>query len=265
MSIPAWVVLLVGTGAFSVAKSSKTFTSNFEAGDFSGWDKQLCCSHSAQVVTSPVREGEYAAKFTFRKSDPTKRAELKLEPVPANSEQWYGFSVFIPQEYTKDRVPEVITQWHNRPDGDLGENWRRPALLLRTKNDKFILENRWDSRLVTQSSRDVGTQKWDLGPMAKGQWTDWVVHARWSHKSDGTLEVWKNGKLVVQRTGPNTYNDKRGPFLKLGIYKAQWKSNPEASTTTERVIYFDEVRVGDASASYENVMPLASPTSSSSK
>ena len=82
-----------------------------------------------------------------------------------------------------------------------------------------------------------------------------MFHVKWSHKSDGLLEVWKDGKLVVRKTGPNTYNDKRGPFLKMGIYKPQWKSKPELSKVTKRVIYFDEVRVGDASASYEDVVP----------
>jgi len=45
----------------------------------------------------------------------------------------------------------------------------------------------------------------------------WVFHIKWSHKPDGLLEVWKDGKLVVRKTGPNTYNDERVPFLKWGL------------------------------------------------
>lgn len=166
-----------------------------------------------------------------------------------------ALAFFFPKEYTKDPMHEVITQWHSRPDRSLGENWRRPALSIRTWDDKLKLVNHWDSRSVTPSRKGVDTQTWDLGAIPKGQWIDLVVHAKWSYKSDGLLEVWKNGKLVVRKTGPNTYNDKTGPFFKIGIYKRQWKNNPEESTTTKRVIYFNQVRVGDASASYEDVVP----------
>jgi len=251
LSAPFWAAPLMG------AKNTTLFSSSFESG-LTGWDKQLlCCSHSVQIVSSPTREGKYAAKFTHRKSDPKVRAEIrKFDSVSANSERWYGYSVFVPKEYAKDPVHEIITQWSNRPvDRDLGEDGRRPSLSLSIRNDKLELNNHWDSRSTTLSRKGVGAKAWDLGPVAKGQWTDWVFHAKWSHKSDGLLEVWRDGRLVVSKTGPNTYNDKTSPSMKIGFYKRQWKNNPEASTTTERVIYYDAVRIGDANASYKDVAP----------
>jgi len=71
-----------------------------------------------------------------------------------------------------------------------------------------------------------------MGNIEKGKWTG--ISYKWSHKPDGLLEVWKDGKLVVRKTGPNTYNDEKGPFLKMGIYKPHWKSKPKRSKTTKQ-------------------------------
>lgn len=94
LATPVWVMPFV-----DVAKSAIIFVSNFESG-FSEWGKELCCAHSATIVTSPVRAGKQAIKFTLNKSDPdvasSKRTELKRGTVPANSEEWYGFSLLLP-------------------------------------------------------------------------------------------------------------------------------------------------------------------------
>lgn len=245
LTTPIWTLPVIS------ATSATLFSSSFDNG-FSGWDLQVCCKSSAQIVTSPTNANERVAKFTLRKDDSERRAEMKQDPIPANSERWYGFRVFVPLEHKKDPSYDVITQWAGRPDFDQGENWRIPVLALVTVNDRLTIGNHWDARRVTPA-RDGEKEKWDLGPVEKGVWTDWVFHAKWSYRSDGLLEVWRNGKLVVKKTGPNTYNDKTGPFIKMGIYKPQWQANPERSTTTQRVIYIDDVKIGDASASYQTV------------
>lgn len=229
-----------------MAFTSSTFTSGFEAG-FSGWEKELCCNYSAEIVSSPKLEGNHAAKFTLKESDPKRRAELKLKPVPANSEWTYRFSTFLPANYATDRSYEIIAQWHEKPDFNLGETWRRPPLSLSIKDNKFRVSNRWDPKPVSVSYKEAGSQGWNLGAVAKEKWTDWMFHVKWSYKSDGLIEIWKNGKLVIKKTGPNTYNDRIGPYFKIGIYKPQWKAAPQSSNTTQRVIYFDQVRVDKGS------------------
>lgn len=242
-----------------VKASPNIFTGDFEEGDFSKWKKELCCKHSAEIVSSPTRAGEHAVKFTLKKDDPivasSKRAELRLGTVPANSEQWFGFSVFFPSNYQKDPSAEIVYQWHEKPDKHLGETWRTPPLYLKTQKGNLYLQRRWDSNQVTKNNEPEGKETIELGPYKTGVWTDFVFHIKWSHKSDGLLEVWKDDKRVVRKTGPNTYNDERGPYFKIGIYKFDWKKNSFKSNTTQRVIYFDEVRVGDANSSYKDVDP----------
>lgn len=242
--------------------SPKIFTEDFEKGSFSKWAKELCCDYSAEIVSYPTRAGEQAVKFTLNKDDPkvasSKRAELRLGTVPANSERWYGFSNYLPNDWVNDPSFEITAQFHSKPNLSLGEEWRSPALTLAIYENKWRISNRWDPKKITKNNNprpEGSSQGWWVGEIEKGKWTDWVFHVKWSHKADGLLEVWKDGKLVVSKTGPNTYNDERGPFFKIGVYKPQWKSKPERSKATKRVIYFDELRVGDASSSYENVVP----------
>lgn len=251
-AIPVFTAPSIG-----IAASNILFVDDFENGNLFDWAKDLCCQHSAQIVNFPTRAGPHALKFTL--DEPSNgdkvRAEIALGSVPANSERWYGFSVLVPQDYKNDPSDEIITQWHNPPDKERGEEWngRGPTLSLRIKDDQFILYNSWDSNPVSEGRQNF--QKWNLANIPKGQWTDWVVRVKWSYQSDGMLEVWQNDKLVVRKTGPNTYNDLKGPFLKMGIYKSHWGE----PTFDQRVLYFDEVRIGDASVSYQDVAPQGSP------
>jgi hypothetical protein len=234
-----------------IGYAATIFSSGFESG-FTGWGKELCCSYSAVIGTSPtypVREGTHSVKFTLNKTDPdvqgSKRAELRLGAIPANSEYTYRFSIFIPTTYQRDASPEILAQWHDFPDFNLGETWRSPPLCLLTANDNWNLSNKSDPRPKTPSINDPGitSQSRNLGPIAKGQWTDFVFHVKWSYQSNGVLEVWKNGQLIFRKYGPNTYNDRVGPYILIGPYKWEWKSNPQKSIVTQRIAYFDAVRV----------------------
>ncbi len=244
--------------------SGLLFLGNFETGGLSGWRRELCCSESAQVVSNPVRSGKYAVQFKLSQSDRdvqgSKRSELALGNLktPANAERWYGFSTYLPDSYTADPSSEVVVQWHNEPDFALGETWRTPALALKTIAGRWQLSNRWDPNPVTyKNTPGAGGGKEDssLGPYGTNQWTDWVFHIKWSSGSDGLVEVWKNGTSLLRKVGPNTYNDQKGPFLKVGIYKPDWKYRPAQSTTTQRQIYMDELRIGDQTTSYTQVAP----------
>ncbi len=64
-----------------------------------------------------------------------------------------------------------------------------------------------------------GVREYDLGPYETGVWTDWVMHVKWSYDQDGIAEVWKDGRKVIDQSGPNAFNDARGPFFKMGLYK----------------------------------------------
>lgn len=201
-------------------------------------------TYSVQRVSSPAaRCGSYSVRFELRKTDGdigwSKRSEAcrysKSEPQQ-RAERWYGESVYLPSEYVTDPAPELVTQWHT----DAGS----PPLALWTQNGEW--------RITV-----FGKYQTKLGAYEKNKWVDWVYHVKWSPSSDGLIEVWKDGKLVMSRTGANIYsNSIGGAYMRIGIYKWPWKSgsNP-ASTTTKRIMYVDEVRIGGELATYYDVAP----------
>lgn len=234
--------------------------SDFETQNFSEWKQDLCCKYSGEIVTSPTRAGKYAAKFTLNKNDPLvsdgKRAELKRYTLtPMGSEYWYAFSIYLPRNWIEDTAPEIVAQWHDLPDFWLGENWRNPSLSLSINRKDWKIGNAWDSQFVTKKNNAVSRELLWSGAFERGGWTDWVFHVKWSYKSDGLVEVWKDNTLVVNKRGPNTYNDLIVPYLKIGPYKYPWKKGKPASIVNERVIYYDEVRIGNAHATFADVIP----------
>lgn len=62
------------------------------------------------------------------------------------------------------------------------------------------------------------------------------MRIRWSYGDDGITQIWRDGDLIVDRIGPNTYNDLRGVYLKLGSY------HPHAP----RTVLFDDISIGNA-------------------
>ena len=260
-----WSLLILGlaTTIFIIAtavKISPIFIGDFETGDFSGWEAQFCCEYSGEIVSSPTRAGNYAAKFTLNKNDPLvkggKRAELKQRGVALKgSEYWYGFSVYLPNDWVEDTASEIVAQWHDIPDVWFGETWRRPPFSLSINGKNWRIGNAWDPKIVTDKNNVAGSEMLWSGPFEREVWTDWVFHVKWSHQSDGLIEVWKNGTKIVTKHGRITYNDLLVPYFKLGPYKYPWKNDKPASVTNKRVIYYDEARIGNASASYEDIAP----------
>jgi hypothetical protein len=233
------------------ATASVFFSSGFESG-FAGWVIDTCCDYSLTQVSSPKRAGNYAARFELHKDDPdvqtSRRSELGTTPVPVNSDFTYQFSIFLPPDYQKDPLGEILAQWHSVPDFKLGETWPGgPPLYLSTTNGNWTVSRNWDSKQVTIPFHPGGKENINVGAYQRGVWTDWKFHIRWSAFSDGLIEIWKNDQLVLKKIGPNTYNDLRGPYFRIGIYKSGWKYAPDKSNTTQRVVYFDQINLVDNS------------------
>lgn len=260
LTIAALILLAIGPAV----QGEVTFQGDFESGDLKGWGMESPGDDACQVVTTPVRGGKYAVRMECTKDQKdvanSKRCEIvRMKsggPNNDNRDCWFGWSLYIPSDWEIDpKSPENVTQWHELPDTEIGETWRSPPLALAVKGDQFNFHVRWDSRAKTPGNNPEGTRDLPAGPIERGQWTDWVLHIRWSFKDDGLIEVWKNGKKILTHRGPNGYNDRQETYFKAGVYKWEWKSRPQNSITSRRVIYVDEVRFGNKDSSYEEVAP----------
>lgn len=242
-------------------KASKTNASNTSTGYSS-----ICCDHSAQIVSLPARTGTKSVKMTLlpndegylygHYSDPATRAEFeKWDLFSLGTVQWYGFSVFIDpawQDSTGDPNGAVMAQWHsNRESCD---QVSYPSLSIRYKEstNSWLVKNDSDPN-VCSTSTSYKRQEWIVGTAKKGVWVDWVVYAKWSYLSDGRLKIWKDGQLVVDKTGPNKFNNVASMgFLKWGVYKSWWGVKTPA-TSDKLIAYFDNLKIGDANSSYDEV------------
>ena len=215
--------------------------------------RQIATPYGLQIVESPVYQGKKAARFELRDNDPENnngtRAEISF-PKPDdkdNLERWYAFALFFPHDgYEADSSDEVICQWHQGGKAT-------PALCIRTKNDQITL--RIKSTLKSK-------EKVELGAIEKDVWHYYVIHVKHSAGDDGLVEIWRDGTLIAQINGANMYDLSGGVFhapgWKLGIYKSSWNKGG-VTNTSKRVLYFDEIKLGDERATLADMMVTARP------
>ncbi len=236
---------------------SLLFGSSFESGtlvDGNDWN----VSGNEPAITNKIsRGGKYAVKSHLHRYDSHKsyRTELRARaPNPVKGQDtWYGFSIYLPAPYQRDGVGETLAQWQANPDP--GETAGNPPMALKVRDGSWGLYVRWNP---TQPTRKSGQQQnsYKFGPLDTNEWTDWVFRIRWSYGNDGLVQAWKDGKQVLNRTGPNCYNDKTMPYFKMGIYKPKWRT--EVGEVVERTVYHDEVRMAGKNGSYSAVVPRGS-------
>ncbi|MFA7096919.1 MAG: polysaccharide lyase, partial [Gammaproteobacteria bacterium] len=168
-------------------------------------------------------------------------------------EYWYAVSIYLPPDWVLDDDAETLFQFHAAPDRHLREPNTKPPLSLSVQGTHWRLHIRGDSRRVLRKGSSFQVSKYlTLAPISPGVWSDWVFRVKWSYKSDGILQVWKDGQLVAEHYGKNTYNDRLGPYLKLGIYKHVWIR--KATNTRRRVVFFDSLRIFRGPTTYHEMV-----------
>jgi hypothetical protein len=204
--------------------------------------KQSSTTYGITVSSDHAYTGTKSARFELRDTDPIAsngtRAEIKFPPL-TNPNRWYSYNIYFPSaQYQYDSDPEILNQWHQ--GGGIS-----PSIAVETRYDRMLIDVR----------PDPGTKfKYDLGAMVKDKWSTLVLHIIHSHGADGLIEIWKDGVKILTRTGANSYAypPYDHPKWKLGLYKWGW--NGTGTTDTKlRVVYFDNIRLGDENATYADM------------
>lgn len=233
-------------------------------GDY-GAGVERCCDHSVTVVDERARKGDKSVRFESRRDDPLVagspgRAELKVKKTSPIVEEWYAWSIFVPVEMKPD-IPEILGQWHASPDFDKGEDWRSPPMAVAMKDGRWDVSGHYAPQEVNSNrDRKKGFSE-DLGEAARGVWTDWIFHVSWDYRETeqgggGFVKGWRQVdgggyEAVIDYKGPIGYNDERGVYFKWGIYKWPWKNEP--GNQSPRVVYYDEIKIGDQTASFDEM------------
>lgn len=205
--------------------------------DVGTWDYAL------QYAVAPVFKGSKSARFEIREDQPLvadgKRSEVvivKGSDGDITKNTWYSFAVYFPTVgYEYDDQREIINQWYQSGS---------PATTIRTEEDRILLE--------TGSDPNTSLKQIDIGPIVKDKWHTFVLHFIHSFGSDGSIEVWYDGTKVITQKGGNMYDDVL-PKWKIGLYKSAFKNG--TSDVNKRIIFYDNIRVGNENATYEDMDP----------
>ncbi|MFM8435806.1 MAG: polysaccharide lyase, partial [Planctomycetia bacterium] len=211
------------------------------------------------LVSSPVRLGNGALKVSLDRSSRDYRTDFYLRGMADRFREgetyWYGFSIYFPEDWEPDVLAELCVQWI-RPTNQAGS----PQLAMYLYEDQYVIRKSWDNGQKPGVRNITSRQLWrgDILP-DRGQWIDWVFEIKWSLAEDGFVHAWKNGKQIIDDQGANAYNDGDGkaPYFKFGLYKWPWKESQQQdpSSVTRRILYFDEIRIGDKNSGAGSVSP----------
>jgi hypothetical protein len=216
------------------------------------------------------RSGRHAMRFEWRTDGVAKDAQghidNNLKKAHLNGfhaeglrDQWYGFSIYFPKDgMAADSFPEVIAQWHELPDFAEGETWRNPPVDLGYAKGRLHFSWKADPARVTKNSRILKSETIDLGAPPLDRWVDFVIHIKFDPFGHGLVQGWmtvdgERRTFLDRQNVAIGYNDANNPYFCIGIYKYGVK--PPYSDFPRRVIYFDEIRIGDAQATYADVAP----------
>ena len=217
------------------------WSGDFETGDLSQWyGPQQARPGRIRVVRSPVAEGRYAARFDARQGEfwesdeGSNRSELSLGDIYRDhegDERWYRWYTMLAPDFPQDNPEQFasIMQW-KRDDNlnplPLGFGIRGRKLRIASNGTRY------------------------LGPISRGVWHEFLVHAKWSRDPRvGFIEVYLDDRRILPRLRlQNVYLDSNGKpilhYIKQGLYKSD-----EIRST---YVYHDGMVIGKTRGSVEN-------------
>jgi len=257
-----------GSGATSSPTPTPTSTTanygnilwrgDFETGDLSQWagvhtGSAWQSDSSIADVTSPVRQGKYAAQFTVNTNpygNSFDRAELSSTQANTGGypgQDWYySWSTYLPSN------PNLTTGWADWTNlmqwMDLYHQCSPPAVVLimpgyrnnpPSANPFFTFV---DQPMDNQNGcAALGPKhQFYLGDVVYDQWVDFTVHIKWStDPTVGYVELWKNGKQLITKQYMRTLDTSGGVYQEAQLYRGNyWKGT--------NVVYHDNVIRHDA-------------------
>ncbi len=260
------------TGCWDVTNGSQ-FKPDHCPGKGKLWKhSQMQGMHSGKIVSDTVRSGDKAMRFMWLKDDPgkwdgnpkvsnnEKKAMLHAAGVKENqgSERWYGWSIYFPAEgMKKDDYPSLFFQLHATPDHDLKEPWRQPPAAMSLTNEGMEVDWTYDGEKVSPKNKNIKENRTTVkipGPHESylNRWVDivWHVKVDYTEASQGLIEVWIDGKKVVDEKNIRLgYNDDLGLYPSFGMY---WYTG---KATHNHWVYVDEIAIGGPKAGYKDVAP----------
>ena len=253
LALTIFSIMALGLG--QDAQAQLLFEDGFEAGNLDAWPYHHIEGGTQDASTVQARDGAYSAHFLCTNDY---RTELEYRTGDQAGRFHFGKEYWVAYSFYIQQVPEkwgLIHQNHAVPNN---EDWSTTAgpngFSIKTENGNLVFTGSTNEALAyvkpSSGGADWGEEVYHQEPVKTGQWYDIVTHFKYSPDNTGFMEIWINGEQVVDYTGVTTYavdtaGDLRATYnyLKLGLYLGG--ANGE--------VYYDNVRIGDASSSYAEV------------
>lgn len=212
------------------ASAAPVWTGDFETGNLNQWNTTLNGEHIS-VVTSPVLQGTRAGKVQLtndaRWSNGIKRVELNHKPAAGRTAEgaqtYFAWSFYLPEALAAD-PPTQIGYWES-------ENSYNQMMSFEVVGQHISFATRKPDNKV----------HWEAdGAVTPGVWHRIALHIRWStNPSQGSVDVWFDGKQVVTGGKAQTLADNNAHFTQIGLLR-----NPSEFTDSP-VIVLDDAVEGD--------------------
>jgi len=186
------------------------------------------------------------------RNDATTRADM-------GSTRWYGFSIYFPEGADGGTIS---SWWANTSQYTnffqimgVSPGDHTPELFLRLTGGGNV---NLQSRYRVSSGQPEVLRSTDYGVVNKGAWNDFVIQHKRAYDNTGILKVWINGTLKMNLVNvPTAIYSAIGAHPDFGPYYGD--GTGADGRPQMYVYYFDSIKVGDASSSYDEVKP-AGPT-----
>jgi hypothetical protein len=246
-------------------------TSQWEGFEYHGvFTANYSQSNQLQIVTSPVRQGRYAAKFIVNPGDQYggssgERALLRFGDSRCSCESegedfYYSWSTLFPTEWATPPGWAQILEFH----GD--SRFLLAPIRFNAAGDSLTVD------MTTGQCASAGQCAYMrntpvLSTLSKGKWNDFILHVRWTKGSNGVVEVWhrlegsSSWREVVNLSGIPTLPWLSGQtdptvYILYGLYTG--------SGSTARSLYgdaFSRATSFDEAASVLPAAPAPTPVS----
>lgn len=260
------ILFLFIIGIAAQAPTSYYLYATFEDGDRTAGGRLnvnssglSCMPDGMRDTTIQARIGRYAMRSIVRTTDVLcggsfrdEYLEVKNGPDSVINNRFYAVS-FFPQDYYPgglvDIRDELIMQWKSTTQDiyPFVAVWVRPDASGLFSNLVLVVQYNITNPIATTYT----TKTYTIGRLTSDKWTDLAFDIGWKYDNTGYIKVYLNNNPapVVSYSGPTIalpFNTSafRLPSFRNGIYKFPWHNNPGPFAITQRIMYFDELKIG---------------------
>lgn len=183
------------------------------------WHLNRIEKHSWEISAETARNGESSLKVTLypgdkvatgRDNQKTERAEISEREeifVPLNSNIWYAFSFYFPDDFPILDNRLVFAQWKQF----YKEEKQSPFMSFRCINGQLSFRVVGNNNLV---------KKYFWGKDPKGKWHDAIVNYQLNDSLEGAVNVWIDNELLTNYQGAFGFDHINNfTYFKMGLYR----------------------------------------------